>query len=37
MFEAQFDEQKYQRMKEVFPEALREFESILREPEKYYE
>lgn len=33
IFEAQFDDQKYARMKAVFPRALKEFESML---EKYY-
>ena len=34
MFDAQFDEQKYKRMKTVFPNALQEFERML---EEYYE
>jgi len=29
MFEAQFDSQKYQRMKLIFPEAFKEFENML--------
>ncbi len=31
MFEAQFDELKYERMKSVFPNAFQEFESILED------
>ena len=31
MFEAQFDELKYNRMKEFFPSALKEFETMLED------